>query len=570
MPDFAASPVLSEAWDIETDILVVGSGAGALTAAVTAADNHADVLVIEKSDQFGGTSATSGGGVWIPASHAARAAGAQDTAEEGFAYIKALAGDAVDDARIRSFVNNGPAMLEYIERVTTIEFVSVPYTDYHAELPGGKHGYRTHECKPIHADTMGDDFEKMRAPHPGTMLFGVVPWTMYESAPMITQAPGWRKTFAKVLWRYVSDVPQRLRSNRSRFLVFGNALVGQLKLALDKKGGRLVLNTALQTLIYDGERVVGATAQQNGKSIRIRARQGIILGAGGFERSAALRTQYLPHPTSPDWSGSQQNNTGDTLTAAQAIDIGTDLLDEAWWAPVVKVPDEPRARPLFYERALPGCIMVNQAGKRYMNEAASYHMAGKRMLEANAEGAGTAPSWIVFDQRFRGLYPMGPVMPFPDFMLRPGVKAMLVKADTLEELGAKLKLPAGALAATVARFNENARRGEDPDFGRGHQAYDRYYGDPKVTPNPNLYPLLKAPFYAMPVYPGDIGTKGGIRTNAHGQAVNTQGQAVPGLYAIGNTAASVMGGSYPGAGATLGPAMTFGYTAARHALRVND
>ena len=559
-----------ETWDLETDILVVGSGAGALTAAVTAADNHAAVLVIEKSDQFGGTSATSGGGVWIPASHAARAAGAQDTPEEGFEYIKSLTGNTVDDTRIWSFVRQGPAMLEYLERTTSLQFVSVPYTDYHAELPGGKHGYRTHECKPIHADTLGEDFARMRPPHPGTMLFGVVPWTMYESAPMITQAPGWRKTLAKVLWRYVSDVPQRLRSSRSRFLVFGNALVGQLKQALDRKGGKLLLNTALVSLLHDGERVYGAIATQNGKTLRIRARQGIILGAGGFERNGALRTKYLPHPTSPDWSGSQQNNTGDALVAAQAIDIATDLLDEAWWAPVIKVPDEPRARPLFYERALPGCIMVNQAGQRYMNEAASYHMAGKRMLEADAPGAGTAPSWIIFDQRFRSLYPMGPIMPVPDFLLRRGVRSMLIKADTLEALATKLNIPAGALTATVQRFNTNAQRGEDPDFGRGHQAYDRYYGDPKVKPNPNLYPLLKAPFYAMPVNPGDIGTKGGIRTDANAQALNTAGQPVPGLYAIGNTAASVMGGSYPGAGATLGPAMTFGYVAARHALRVND
>jgi 3-oxosteroid 1-dehydrogenase len=559
-----------ENWDMETDILVVGSGAGALTAAVTAADHHAAVLVIEKSDQFGGTSATSGGGVWIPASHAARAAGATDSREEGFQYIKALAGDAVDDARIWSFVNHGPAMLEYLERATSLQFVSVPYTDYHAELPGGKHGYRTHECKPIHADTLGEDFARLRPSHPGTMLFGVVPWTMYESAPMITQAPGWRKTFAKVLWRYWSDIPQRLRSSRSRFLVFGNALVGQLKQALDRKGGKLLLNTSLVSLVLEGDRVTGAVVQQNGRTLRILARRGVILGAGGFERSGALRAQYLPHPTNPDWSGSQQNNTGDALTAAQAINVRTDLLGEAWWAPVIKVPDEPRARPLFYERALPGCIMVNQAGKRYMNEAASYHSAGKRMLECNAPQAGTAPSWIIFDQRFRSLYPMGPVMPFPDFMLRPAVRAMLIKAPTIEALAAKLKLPPGALDETVRHFNENAARGEDPDYGRGHQAYDRYYGDPKVTPNPNLYPLLKAPFYAMPVHPGDIGTKGGVLTNANAQALNTEGQPLIGLYAIGNTAASVMGGSYPGAGATLGPAMTFGYVAARHALCIND
>jgi 3-oxosteroid 1-dehydrogenase len=559
-------------WDIETDILVVGSGAGALTAAVTAADHHADVLVIEKSELFGGTSATSGGGVWIPASHAARAAGAPpDTQEDGFAYIKALAGDAVDDARIWAFVHNGPAMLEYLERATSLKFLSVAYTDYHAELPGGRHGFRTHEPNPIHADSLGADFDRLRPSHPGTMLFNVVPWTMYESAPMITRAPGWKKTLAKVLWRYVSDVPQRLKSSRSRFLVFGNALVGQLKQSLDRKGGKLLLQTGLISLVQQDGRVVGAVAEQNGKRLRIKARRGVILGAGGFERNGALRTQYLPKPTSPDWSGSQLNNTGDALVAAQAIDVATDLLNEAWWAPVIKVEDEARARPLFYERALPGCIMVNQAGERYMNEAASYHVAGKRMLEADALGAGTAPSWAIFDSRFRSLYPMGPVIPvLPDFMLRTAVSKLLVKAATWDELADKLHIPGAVLRATISRFNENATRGEDPDFGRGHQAYDRYYGDPKVQPNPNLYPLLKAPFYAMPVHPGDIGTKGGILTDAHAQALNASGQPLPGLYAIGNTAASVMGGAYPGAGATLGPAMTFGYVAARHALGVNE
>ena len=558
-------------WDIETDILVVGSGAGALTAAVTAADNHASVLVIEKSSLFGGTSATSGGGIWIPASHAAKAAGApDDSPEDGFAYIKALAGDAVDDARIHAFVDNGPAMLEYLERVSSLQFVSVPYTDYHAELPGGRHGYRTHECKPIHADVLGADFDRLRPPHPGTMLFNVVPWTMYESAPMITRAPGWKQTLAKVLWRYISDVPQRLKSSRSRFLVFGNALVGQLKQALDHKGGTLMLDTGLVSLVQDGGRVVGAVAERHGQTLRILARRGVILGAGGFERNGALRAKYLPHPTSPDWSGSQQNNTGDALVAAQAMDVATDLLDEAWWAPVIKVEDEPRARPLFYERALPGCIMVNQAGQRYMNEAASYHIAGRTMLAASADGAGTAPSWAIFDARFRGLYPMGPVIPVvPDWLLRPSIAKLLVKAASWHELAGKLNMPPAVLAATIARFNANAAKGEDPDFGRGHQAYDRYYGDPKVQPNPNLYPLLKPPFYAMPVNPGDIGTKGGILTNANAQALANSGLPVPGLYAIGNTAASVMGGSYPGAGATLGPAMTFGYVAARHALGVN-
>ncbi len=215
--------------------------------------------------------------------------------------------------------------------------------------------------------------------------------------------------------------------------------------------------------------------------------------------------------------------------------------------------------------------MVNQAGRRYMNEAASYHVAGKRMLEADAPGAGTAPSWIVFDARFRGLYPMGPIMPrIPDWMFRRAVRALLVRADSVEELARKLGLPAGALEETVAKFNAGARRGEDQEFGRGHQAYDRYYGDAKVQPNPNLFPLEQKPFYAMPVYPGDIGTKGGVLTDANAQALDSEHRVIAGLYAIGNAAASVMGGSYPGAGATLGPAMTFGYVAARHASGANS
>jgi 3-oxosteroid 1-dehydrogenase len=558
-------------WDIETDILVVGSGAGALTAAVTAAVHHASVLVIEKSDQFGGTSATSGGALWVPASRQALAAGAQDTPEEGFAYIKALTGHAVADDRIWAYVKQAPAMLDFLERATSLKFTPIPYTDYHAELPGGKLGYRTHDCNQIDAAGLGADFDRMRATHPSAMLFGVIPWTMYESAQMITQMPGWQKTLAKVVWRYASDIPQRLRGPRSRFLVFGNALVGRLKLALNEKSVPLQLNCGLTSLIVQNGRVVGANATRHGATVRIAARRGIILGAGGFERDGTLRAANLPPPTSTDWSASQPYNTGDCLTAAQNIGAATDLLNEAWWAPVIKVADEPRARPLFYERALPGCIMVNSAGRRYMNEAASYHVAGKRMIEADSPDAGTAPSWVIFDARFRGLYPMGPVMPkIPDWMHRRAVRDLLVQAGTVAELAAQLKLPPAALTETVEKFNASAKRGEDPEFGRGHQAYDRYYGDARVQPNPNLYPLEKPPFYALPVYPGDIGTKGGIVTDANAQALGHDHRPIAGLYAIGNTAASVMGASYPGAGATLGPAMTFGYVAARHAVGVNE
>ncbi|ARS26230.1 FAD-dependent oxidoreductase [Sphingomonas sp. KC8] len=557
-------------WDHETDVLVVGSGAGAMTAAIVAADHHADVLVIEKGELFGGTSATSGGVIWIPNSHLAKAAGQQDSREEAIQYISALAGD-VEPGRIEAFVDMAPAMLQYVEREADVLYNSIPYTDYHAELPGGKLGWRSHDPVPLDGRLLGDDLNKLRPTHPAAMLFGKISWTAAEAAPMITRWPGWISSMIKVLWRYYSDVGQRLKSDRSRYLTGGNALVGRLKLAMDRRKVPLWRKTAFDDLIIEGGRVVGVTVIRDGQTQRIRARKGVILGAGGFERNSELRGENLRRSPDPDVSGGQPDNKGDALVAAQRAGAATQRLDSAWWAPTVKVPGEDRARPLFFERSLPGSIIVNQAGKRFTNEAASYHIVGKEMFEKNVPGAETTPAYIIFDATFRHKYPMGPVMPlFPDFTMRGEVKQILTKANSIAELGAKLGLPVEALLETVERFNANALRGEDPDFGRGHQPYDRYYGDPKVQPNPNLLPLEKGPFYALPVNPGDIGTNGGLVTDSNGAVLDEAGKRIPGLYAIGNTASSVMGRSYPGAGATIGPAMTFGYAAARDVTGANQ
>ncbi|PTD17049.1 FAD-dependent oxidoreductase [Sphingomonas fennica] len=561
---------ITTGWDHETDVLVVGSGAGALTAAIVAADNHADVLVIEKGELFGGTSATSGGVLWIPNSHLAKAAGQQDSREEAIEYISALAGD-VDPKRIEAFVDMAPAMLQYVEREANVLYNSIPYTDYHAELPGGKLGWRSHDPVPLDGRLLGDDLRWMRPTHASAMLFGKISWTAAEAAPMITRWPGWFKSLLKVLWRYYSDIGQRLKSDRARFLTGGNALVARLKLALDKRHVPLWRKAPFADLIVEDGKVVGATVVKDGRVQRIRARKGVILAAGGFERNAELRGANLRRSPDPDVSGGQPDNTGDTLLAAERAGAAVERLDSAWWAPTIKVPGEDRARPLFFERSLPGSIIVNQAGKRFTNEAASYHIVGKEMFEKNLPGAETTPAYVIFDATFRSKYPMGPVMPvFPDFTMRGEVKQIVTKANSIAELAEKLGLPADALVATVERFNENSRRGEDPDFGRGHQPYDRYYGDPKVQPNPNLLPLEKAPFYALPVNPGDIGTNGGLATDSHGAVLDKQGKRIPGLYAIGNTAASVMGRSYPGAGATIGPAMTFGYAAARDLTGANQ
>lgn len=553
----------------QVDLLVVGTGAGAMVAAATAAARGARVLMIEKTGLYGGSSAASGGGVWIPASDSAIAQGQSDTPEEAFTYIKSLTGNSVADAKIRAFVDNARGMVRHVEAISGLRFTAIPYTDYHAENPGGKMGYRSHETNTLDARALPRrDFETLRPTHPAAALFGYIPWTTMEAAPMVTRGPGWMRTMAKVLWRYYSDLPQRLRSKRSRYLVFGNAIAGHLKLAFDRDGGELWLNAPLRELLRDaGGRVTGAIVAHEGKDIHVRAARGIVLGAGGFERNQAMRDRYLPGEGRPEWSGGQEGNTGDAIEAGIAVGAATDLMAEAWWAPTLSVPGEPRGRPLFYERALPGNIIVNQRGERYMNEARSYDIAGKAMIDADRPDARTIPSWIVMDATFRKKYPMGPLIPLlPDWTLPARFRSMYLKAPTLASLAAKMGVEPATLEATIARFNGFAHSGTDADFGRGSAAYDRYYGDQSVKPNPNLAPIKDSPFYALRVYPGDIGTKGGLATDAAARVLDADGAPIPGLYAIGNNAASVMGPAYPGAGSTLGPAMTFGYLAAQDIL----
>jgi 3-oxosteroid 1-dehydrogenase len=558
-------------WDAETDVLVVGSGAGALTAAATAGALGARAIVIEKTAQFGGTSATSGGAVWLPATHRAAEAGLEDSPEEAFQYIRALTDREVPDSKIWAYARGAREMLAWLEQNSEVRYKASPYTDYHPELPGGKMGYRTHDVLPLDARLLGDDFRRMRPPHPATRFLGRISWTVQESGMLLARYPGWQMIIVKLLARYYLDVAERLRgSGRDRFLTLGNALIGRLKLSLDKRGVPLWLNSRLVDLVSEGGRVTGAVVEREGRTLRIRTGRGVVLGAGGFERNAEMRRRYLPGQTKADWSGAQEGNSGEAIQIAMAHGAAVSNMDSAWWAASVVVPGEDRARMLTFERALPGCIVVNQAGRRYFNEAMSYHVAGREVFAHDRPGAGTVPSYILFDSRYRARYPMGPVMPvFPDWMLPANVRSILIKAGSWDELARRINVPAVALKQTVERFNGFARAGKDEDFGRGDSLYDRYYGDRTVTPNPNLRALDKPPFYAMAMWPGDLGTNGGIVTDENGQALDDQGCPLAGLYAVGNMAASVMGHSYPGAGATLGPAMYFGYAAARHLAGAN-
>jgi 3-oxosteroid 1-dehydrogenase len=560
------------AWDKEVDILVVGSGAGGLLSALVGAHNHAEVLVIEKEPLWGGTSATSGAGIWIPNSDQAAAAGFNDDTKNAFKYVRKLSAKNVPDANIRAFVDNAAPMLRWVTANTEIEYHAFPYPDYHAEEPGGSPtGFRTHMPSPMDGRKLGKDVETLRFASPAASLFGYLNWHFDETYILLFRAKGWQWHLVKSLARYWFDWPFRFKSRKDRRLTLGNALLGGLRLALNEKNVPVWLNSPLVELIHEKGKVTGAIVRHDGRELRIAARKGVVLAAGGFDKNQTMRDENAPLYKNAEFSGGTGGNTGDSIRAGLGVGADTMNMQSAWAAPVFYVPGEPGGRLCTIERALPGCMMVNQKGQRYLNEAASYHIVGQQMARRQAEYGDASPSWFVFDHTYRHKYPVGPLYPImPDWMQRGEVRSIMKKGASIEDLAADMGVDAATLAATVSRYNEHAAKGEDPDFRRGEATYDKMYGDPSVTPNPCLRPLSDGPFYAMPIYPGDIGTNGGLKTNDKAQVMGTNGKPIAGLYAIGNNAASAMGESYPGAGVTIGPAMTFGYVAARHMTGAND
>ncbi len=570
MTDIASTDTETGSWDHQVDLLVVGSGAGAMTAAIVACDRGADTLLIEKSSQYGGASAMSGGSLWIPNNHLMLDAQVNDTRADALTYLTSATAGRVPEAKLEAYVDAAPEMLRYLTDRAHLRCQALPhYCDYYPTLPGSKPGARSIEADTFDGRLLGEEVLRLREPSVQTLIMGRVSMTAAEARVLLVRSRGWIALTLRLMLRYALDLPWRLRSKRDRALTMGNALVGRLRLSLRDRGIPLWLETPARELVLEDGRVVGVVAEREGRRVRIRARHGVILAAGGFEGSQALREKYLPNPTRAEWSAANPQNTGDALLMGLAVGAATDFLDDAWWGPTTVVPGESRARMLVIEKSLPGSILVNQAGARFVNEAAPYIDVVRAMYEKHASGTGSVPAYLVFDGRFRRSYPFGPFLQSsqqPDRLISSYIDSgYLRRSDTLRGLAEQLGVDADGLEATVRKVNEYARTGVDLDFRRGDNLFDRYYGDQNIGPNPCLAPLEKPPFYGIEAYAGDLGTKGGLRTDERARVLRDSGEVIPGLYAVGNCSAALMGPTYAGAGATLGPAMTFGYLAARDA-----
>ena len=540
----------------EVDVVVVGAGGAGMTAALAAQARGLETVLLEKSSYFGGSTARSGGGVWIPNNYALKAAGQGDDPEQSRLYLDSIVGDVVPKVRRDTYLDRGPEVMEFIKESTPLRFVWVPqYADYHPEAPGGRAAGRSAEPVPLDARFLGDELGRLHPQYTKAPANMIVTQADYRKISLGLRTVRGPLTMVKVLLRRIVSLVRG-----QKMYAMGNAIAIGLRKGLMDAGVPVHYDAELADLVLEDGRVVGVRVLRDGQETVVRARRGVILGSGGFEKNLEMREKYQPQPTSVDWTTGSQFNTGGGVLAGIAAGAQVDLMDDAWWGPTIPLPSGPWF--CLAERNLPGSIIVNQAGQRFMNEALPYVEAVHEIYRGEATGIGHVPAWMVIDQRYRNRYlfaGLSPRQPFPGRWYKHGT---VKKAATLEELAEQIGVPPGALTETVARFNGFARTGVDEDFHRGESAYDKYYSDPTVKPNPSLHAIDHGPFYAVKIVPGDLGTKGGLVTDERARVLRADGSVIPGLYAAGNCSSAVMGHTYAGPGATIGPALTFGYLAA--------
>ncbi len=546
------------------DIAIVGSGAGGMTAALAVHEAGLSALVIEKTRYYGGSTARSGGGIWIPCNHLMRAAGVADSFDEARTYLQGTVGERSPLASREMFLSQSVKMIQWLDRKSDLQCSYMQgYADYYPELPGGKVQGRALEPRLFDGNALGADLARLRPPVipiPAGLTFTA---GEYKQLGLVMRTWQGRGTALRIGLRLLGA-----RLTGRKMLMMGQALIGRLRLSLKKRGIPVWLDAPMKELIVEGGRITGVRVEKDGQPVEVIARKGVILAAGCFAHNLDMRLKYQKQPVTTRWTVASEGNTGDGILAGQRVGAAVDLMDEAWWGPSSLPPD---TAPFFHvaERGFPGLIMVNQKGRRFTNESASYVEVVQAMYRLHTDDDPHIPCWFVFDQRYRNHYVFSslfPRQPVPKQMLDSGY---VRKAGTIAELAGQLGMDATTLEATVTRFNGHARAGVDPDFGRGDSAYNRYFGDPTNKPHPNLAPIDQAPFYAVQVVAGDLGTKGGLVTDEYARVRREDGSLIEGLYCVGNNSASVMGTTYPGPGCTIGPAMTFGYVAARHAAGID-
>lgn len=552
------------------DVLIIGSGVAGMSAAITAASRGLKVLVAEKASYYGGTTARSGGWLWVPNTHLAKAYGHHELPDQALTYIRNQAGAAFDEARVRAFLANGPKAIAFFMSKTAVQFdMPLTFPDYHAEAPGAAQGGRSMVTRPYDARELGPLLKTLGPVLPELTVFGVTIGSGKEIVHFmrVTRSleSAWYVT--KRLTKHFLEV---MKYGRGMTLTNGNALAARLAKSAADLSIPVWLSSPAVRLLHEGDRVTGAVLERDGQRISVKARHGVVLASGGFPHNLERRKDTYPHVKAGHghYSPTPQTNVGDGVRMAEEVGGVFDkgLSNAAAWTPMSLVPRKDGTTgimPHFIDRAKPGVIAVSLDGRRFANEANSYHDLVQAMIAASRGKSETA-CWLIADHAAIRRYGLGFVKPFPmpqGTHLRNGY---LKRGKTIEDLAMQIGVDPATLATTVRQYNETARYGRDPEFGRGSKAYNRYQGDALHTPNPCVAPLVNGPFYALKLVPGDLGTFVGIRTNEHAQVVSGEGEPIPGLYAAGNDAASIMGGEYCGAGITLGPGLTFGYVAGNH------
>ncbi|MCC7079951.1 MAG: FAD-dependent oxidoreductase [Burkholderiales bacterium] len=554
------------------DLIVIGAGAAGLTAATTAAALGKSVLLLEYSDRVGGTTAISGGMVWIPANYKMRQAGISDSLEAARDYLRRLVPGCDQDRRMSAFLARGDEAIRFLDKHTAVKLRPVSrYPDYYPELPGATAGGRVLEAVPFDGLALGDDFALLRDPLPEFMLFGGM-MVSRDDLPVLRRvghSPRAMWHTAKLVARYAL---QRLRAHRGTVLVLGNALAARLLKSARDLGVEIVPKASVTGLDTRDGRVIGVRVEHEARTRSVRVNDGVVLATGGLSHHPDLRQDYVPaaagHLSAAVSSGAARGGVHLALdVGAQRSAPSSSLRDAlAFWVPVSEFKRADRHSAVFphgvTDRAKPGLIAVNREGRRFVNEAVSYHEFVRAQL---CDPQRAIPAWLICDRRFLWKYGLGRLQPFTLSIRKELASGYLKRSATLEGLAEAIGVPADAFCQTVRTFNISAADGLDPEFDRGGNIYQRHGGDSDHRPNPCVAPIEHSPFYAVAVRPGDLGMAAGLITDENARVLSVNGSAIEGLYACGNDMHSIMNGAYPGPGITLGPAIVFGYLAARHA-----